>query len=145
MLGAGRQEETGWPFVSDTHSPENGVTLGASWSACVQCAVEGHPAVLASADRARGSAVSAEREPVDSNTCKSTRLFQARLYPGTQKVLSNLSLSECLFHSPLPWLPSCSSRSGLWKLQAHRDGAVKEFRVRALEQDCNWSPHSVTF
>ena len=52
---------------------ENRVTLGASWSACAKCAVEGHSAVLASADRDRGTAVSAERELVDSNTCKSTR------------------------------------------------------------------------
>ena len=29
-----RQEKTGWPFLSDTHSPEDRVTLGASWSAC---------------------------------------------------------------------------------------------------------------
>lgn len=45
--------------------------------------------------------MSAEREPVDSNTCKSTRLFQARLYPGTQKVLSNLFLSQSVFSTLL--------------------------------------------
>lgn len=100
MLGAARQEKTGWPFVSDTRSPENRAALGTSWSACVQCAVEGHPAVLASADRDRGSAVSAERKLADS---------------GSKNVIKPVSFSECL---PLSFASASLMLKPQWSLEA---------------------------
>lgn len=104
VLGTGRQEKTGWPFLSDTHSPENRVTLGASWSACVSCAVEGQSAVLASADkRPRHSSVSREGACGLEYLQVYKALFQARLDPGTQKMLPNLFLSPGVF-SILPCL-----------------------------------------
>lgn len=63
-------------------------------------------------------------------------LFQAQLDPGASMLLSRpISLSECVFHSLSPWLPSSSGSScseGLGSRRGGREG----IRVRALEQDC---------
>lgn len=140
MLGAARQEKTGWPYVSDTRSPENRAALGASWNACVQCAVEGHPAVLASADRDRGSAVSAERKLADSNSCKSTRpYFRHSCTLGLKKCYQTCfspRVSSTLLCLGFPHAQAAVV-SGSSRLT---EGPVRRFGVQALEQDCSQSP-----